>query len=136
MAADPIIRTRLDIPSSPKNLQSVREIMETTASEAGFPINDVRKIVTAAFEAVVNAITHGSPLGDKNTIRISVSVFDDRMVVEVADQGKGFPKSTIRKMPDTTSPRGRGIPLMCSLVDDVRLKNNSGGKVILTKYRG
>lgn len=135
MAADPIIRARLDISSSPNNLQSVREIIETTAGEVGFPLDDVHKIVTAAFEAVVNAITHGSPLGDKNTISIFVSVYDDRMVVEVEDQGEGFPKSTIRKMPDTTSPRGRGIPLMHSLVDDVRFKNNSGGKVILTKYR-
>lgn len=136
MVAGPIVQAKLDLPGSSKNLQSVREIIETTADEVGFSVDDVRRIVTAAFEAVTNAVIHGSPLGNKNTVGVTISVYTDKLVVEVDDQGGGFPLNVLKKMPDTSSPRGRGIPLMYSLVDEVSFKNNGGGKVILTKYRG
>ncbi|MEN6520815.1 MAG: anti-sigma regulatory factor [Armatimonadota bacterium] len=136
MVTGPVLQAKLDLPGSSKNLQSVREVIESTASEVGFSVDDVRKIVTAAFEAVANAVTHGSPLESKNTISITISVYADKLVVEVADQGEGFPLNILKKMPDTSSPRGRGIPLMYSLVDEVKFENNSGGRVILTKYRG
>jgi len=135
MPAPPIVQAGLVIPSRPEHLPEVRELVGSTADKAGFPPHEVQRIVTAAFEAVVNAATHGSPLAPQNTINVTVSVYADRMVVEVADQGPGFGNANAHEMPDLASARGRGIALMRALVDEVELVTDGGGKVILTKYR-
>lgn len=135
MDEEPLAESSVTIPSCPEHLPRVRDVIEITAAQVGFPVEDVHRIVTAAFEAAVNAATHGSPLGSKNRITVDIRVYSDKLVVEVKDQGHGFQNNTERKMPGITAPRGRGIPLMRTLVDDVRFLNEDGGRVILTTYR-
>ena len=135
MTEEPIVQSSVTIPSAPEHLARVRDVIEITASQIGFPVEDVQRIVTAAFEAAVNAATHGSPLGPKNKITVDIRVYNDKLVVEVRDQGLGFDDNTDQEMPDITAPRGRGIPLMRALVDDVQFLSNDGGRVILTKFR-
>ena len=134
MLETPTARAKLVIPSRPEHLHAVRELVENTASQAGLPPHEVQRVVTAAFEAVVNAATHGSPLGPENTITVEVYVYTDRLVIEVVDQGPGFKDTRPRQMPGAASNRGRGIPLMRALMDKVEITNYDGGKVTLTKY--
>jgi anti-sigma regulatory factor (Ser/Thr protein kinase) len=135
MTESPIVQARLVIPSSPEHLTNIRDLVEDAAGQVGFSVSEVQRIVTAAYEAVVNAATHGSPLEGKNSIEIDVRAYPDKLVIEVQDQGDGFPASLSEKMPDTSSRRGRGIPLMYALVDEVRFDDSSGGKVTLIKYK-
>jgi anti-sigma regulatory factor (Ser/Thr protein kinase) len=135
MLRPPVAESKIIIPSKLEHLPRVRDLVESMAEQAGFSPQETQRIVTAAFEAVANAVTHGSPVGAENTVCVDVLVYPDKMVVEVADQGPGFGKVSSREMPDVSSSRGRGIPLMHTLVDDVQLVAENGGKVILTKYR-
>jgi anti-sigma regulatory factor (Ser/Thr protein kinase) len=135
MTEAPIVQARLVVPSSPEHLTNVRELVEDTAGQVGFSVSEVQRIVTAAYEAVVNAATHGSPLGSQSSIEINVRAYSDRLVIEVQDQGDGFPSNISKRMPDTSSRRGRGIPLMHALVDEVQFDDSDGGKVTLTKYK-
>lgn len=136
MADDaPVAQAKLVIPSRIEHLSRIRELIENSAAQAGFSPQRVQRIVTAAFEAVVNAATHGSPLGPNNVITVVVRVFEDRLEIEVFDQGDGFPDLKLRDMPDTTSSRGRGIALMRTLMDKVELDNGSGARVKLTSFR-
>lgn len=135
MPNTPLIEAKLVIPSRLDNLPRIRELVDSTAGQAGFGQQEIQRIVTAAFEAVVNAITHGSPLGSKNTISVDIRIFPDRFVVDVSDQGPGFQGMLSREMPDASSRRGRGLPLMQALVDEVQLSTTNGGRVTLTMYR-
>jgi anti-sigma regulatory factor (Ser/Thr protein kinase) len=130
----PIALSKLVVPSKPEYMPSVREFIEKAALNVGFTEQETQRIVTAAFEAVANAATHGSPHGPQDVITIKISIYDDRFVVEIIDHGNGIALAP-KAMPDVTSLRGRGIPLMKALVDDVEIVNNSGARVILTKYR-
>jgi anti-sigma regulatory factor (Ser/Thr protein kinase) len=116
-------------------LPRVRDLIESSAVAAGFGPTDVQRVVTAAFEAVTNAATHGSPLGAANSIAVVVSTYADRLVIDVTDEGNGFDDGAPCCMPDTSSRRGRGLALMRALMDEVRLENAEGGRVTLTKYR-
>ncbi len=137
MAQDqaPVTQTKITIPSRLDHLRRVRDLIEHAALQTEFPEREVQRIVTAAFEAVTNAATHGSPLGEENQITVIAQVYPDRFVVEIHDQGNGIPKITLPEMPTTDSSRGRGIPLMRILMDQVKLSNDDGGRVVLTKFR-
>ncbi len=131
----PVIEAKLVVPSSREHLPSIRSLIEHTTAQAGFPTEDIQRIVTAAFEAVVNAITHGSPHGSEDSVSIGLYVYRNHLVIEIEDKGSGITDGINKVMPDITSHRGRGIPLMYALMDDVKFVSLNGGtKVILTKY--
>ena len=134
MPESPYLQAKLIIPSKPAHLSSVRDLIESAAGQTELAANEVQRVVTAAFEAVVNAATHGSPQGPGSTIAVDVYVYQDRLVIEVLDHGHGIecPKSS--KMPDTEATRGRGIPLMRALVDKVEFSKSDVGRVTLIKY--
>lgn len=131
----PTVQTKVVIPSKLNHVHGIRDLIERTADQVGFPPQEVQRIVTAAFEAIVNAVTHGSPHGGDNTIRVDVRAYSDRLVVEITDQGRGLKDFQPKEMPDTTSRGGRGVPLMRALVDEVEFSGENGGKVTLTMYR-
>jgi serine/threonine-protein kinase RsbW len=131
----PIAQARLTISSRLEGLPQVRELIETSAAQMDFTEQEVQRIVTAAFEAVANAATHGSPMGGRNSITVVTQVFPDRFVVEVRDQGDGITHSILPDMPTTESSRGRGLPLMRALMDEVNVSNDGGCRVVLVKYR-
>jgi serine/threonine-protein kinase RsbW len=134
---NPIATAMIAVPSKAEYLPGIRDLVEKAASNAGFSMQEVQRLATAAFEAATNALIHGSPLGIANTITVNVIACKDRVVVEVKDQGPGFDLSVkSHEMPDMCSPRGRGIPLMMALVDSVETVSDNGTRVILTKYLG
>jgi serine/threonine-protein kinase RsbW len=100
--------------------------------------HDVFGIRLALEEALVNAIKHGNGADPAKTVRIAYQVDDDRVRVEIEDQGTGFDPGDV---PDPTLPEnlerpsGRGIMLMRSFMDLVQY-NDRGNCVILEKQRG
>jgi anti-sigma regulatory factor (Ser/Thr protein kinase) len=113
-----------------KCLASIRRELETKARLAGFEGRELWDIVSAVFEAVVNAVTHGS-----TEASLELRLFDDRLEAEIKDGGNGFVYPAVSAVPPPTATRGRGIPLMKSFMDEVNFNNNGGCAVTLTKYR-
>ncbi|MDZ7734629.1 MAG: ATP-binding protein [Acidimicrobiia bacterium] len=76
-------------------------------------IDDLRVAVS---EATTNAIESHADLSGADRIVIRCDLGDDRIEVEVRDQGGGFDPGTVRSPPDPESPerlfveRGLGIP--------------------------
>lgn len=135
MTEPSIAQAHLVIPSSVEYLPSVRDLIESSAEQMGFEPQEVQRVVTAAFEAVVNAITHGSPRGTEDTVRIDILIYDNKFEIRIADQGPGFTVTSPSEMPDVSSPRGRGLPLMQALVDEVHISNTPSGKITLIKHK-
>jgi serine/threonine-protein kinase RsbW len=77
----------------------------------------------ASGEAVGNAVDHT----DADGVLVTVAVYDDRVVVDVADCGDGFLPSDCDAECDESSERGRGIKLMRLLADSVTITPKSTG---------
>src|SRR3970282_1444892 len=92
----------------------------------------------AVGDVLINALEHGNR-GDANKpIGLGFSLLDDRLGVEVQDQGKGF---DIADLPDPRQDEclletsGRRVLLVRYFADELKVKarNNGGVTVLITK---
>lgn len=85
-------------------------------------------------EALSNAFKHGNGDDPAKTVRLTCRIADDRIVLEVEDEGQGFDPSSV---PDPTQeenveiPAGRGLVLMRSFMSDVTI-HPPGNRVEMT----
>lgn len=139
-ALDPTVRPlwhgtmRVD----PSRLSMARGRVERLLTQTGLTPDEVFDMTLAGGEALGNAIDHTSAEG----VLLTVSVYADRVVVEVADCGDGFDPTRsgdgaedAADLSDETSgdlERGRGIKLMRMLADSVEIgrKANGAGTVV------
>lgn len=139
-ALDPTVRPlwhgtmRVD----PSRLSMARGRVEQLLTQTGLTPDEVFDMTLAGGEALGNAIDHTSAEG----VLLTVSVYADRAVVEVADCGDGFDPTRsgdgaedAANLSDETSgdlERGRGIKLMRMLADSVEIgrKANGAGTVV------
>lgn len=114
------------------DLPLCREAAEQAARAAGFEGEEFGDIVSAIFEACVNAVTHGKG-SEPPTLRIRV--YQDRLEAVIKDSGRGLDTPREDALPSPTVPHGRGIPLMKLFMDEVKLDYNNGLTVTLVKYK-
>jgi anti-anti-sigma factor len=88
----------------------------------------------AVGEALANAVRHGSPAGGDDEVDVTVTVYEDRVVVSVSDKGSGFDGAPAAG-DDVYASGGRGIMFMRALMDRVEfMASDKGGTVVrLTK---
>jgi serine/threonine-protein kinase RsbW len=124
----------------PSNLRAAREIEEQIvclAEGMGYSREESFAIRLALEEAMVNAHKHGNCGDLSKMITVSYDVNPQRIVVRIADEGKGFDPNDI---PDPTAPdrialpNGRGLMLMRAYLDDVAF-NETGNAVQLVKEK-
>ena len=89
-------------------------------------------------EAAVNAVLHGNAYDPEKKITVTYETSPDALVVIITDQGRGLEGS---ELPDPLSESnllktsGRGIFLMRSFMDEVRIKDlNPGTEITLVKH--
>ncbi len=110
----------------PSRLGFEKIAMNTAASVArimGFPLDRIEDLKTAIAEACINAMEHGNKLDESLCVGVTLSMTPDTLEVRVLDTGKG-PKFPVevpdidKKMHEEQQPRGMGIFLIQSLVDE------------------
>jgi serine/threonine-protein kinase RsbW len=114
------------------------ELARGVAGAAGFDEDEQYKLSMAVREVLINALEHGNRGDLHKPIGLGFSLLDDRLVVEVHDEGKGF---DISQVPDPRQDEcllktsGRGLFLVRCFADDLRVKagNNGGATVLITK---
>ena len=113
----------------PSRMGFEKVAMSTAASVAklmGFRDDRIEDLKTALAEACINAIEHGNRLNEKLSVGVVLSAGVDALEVKVMDDGKGMKtqpgkqsKPDIdRKMRGEEEPRGLGMFLIQSLVDE------------------
>lgn len=88
-------------------------------------------------EAMTNAIRHANDDDPEKKVRITISISDNRLVIQVEDNGQGFdinliPEPDFARLEDS----GRGIFMIKALMDSVMYQRNSqqnGNILIMTK---
>jgi serine/threonine-protein kinase RsbW len=102
---------------------------------AGFDREQRQDLSVALSEALSNAAFHGNGLRHRSQVRITVTLTPrEGASVEVEDSGNGFDPGSVEDPTDPArvlAPRGRGIFLMRSLVDEVEF-SPPGNRVRLT----
>jgi serine/threonine-protein kinase RsbW len=125
------------IPSEPEAAREVLDELLTQLREKEWGQHDVFGIHLAMEEALMNAIKHGNRLDPRKCVRVACKLADDRVRIEVADEGPGFDP---RAVPDCTDddrleiPSGRGLMLMKSFMSRVEY-NDTGNSVVMEKDR-
>lgn len=111
----------------PSRLGFEKVAMDTAASVAhlmGFGAERIEDLKTAISEACINAMEHGNKLDETLSVSIILSIDGDSLEVRVVDTGDGPKEHTVRpdidkKMHEEEAPRGMGMFLIESLVDEV-----------------
>jgi serine/threonine-protein kinase RsbW len=113
--------------SIPNRMGYEKIAMACAASYAkilGLRDDRIEDLKTAVAEACINAIEHGNSGRGNAEVVVLMTAGDDRLVVWVADEGKGLsaipPDPSIEKKLDNQEPpRGFGLFLMRNLADEV-----------------
>jgi serine/threonine-protein kinase RsbW len=119
-------------------VNSAEETATRIAGEAGFSEEEVMSIAMAVREATVNAVLHGNAYDPGKKVRLAFEQTGTHLVITIRDQGRGMDPGLI---PDPLAPEnllkqsGRGIFLMRSLMDEVRISPSpTGTEIKLIKH--
>jgi serine/threonine-protein kinase RsbW len=127
----------ITIPSDTAAGHDVQERIVGLLEQRGYPIRDVFSVRLALEEALVNAIKHGNGLDPAKSVRVHCDVGQDRVYVEIEDEGPGFVPDEV---PDPTldenieRPSGRGLMLIRSFMTSVEF-NERGNLIRMEKGR-
>jgi serine/threonine-protein kinase RsbW len=124
----------LSVPSRTEYIAVVRLVVSSLASArraiAEERIDDLKLAVS---ELCTNAIEANLSTGEKHPVVVTCWEAPERFAVCITDSGSGFDPDLLPQHPPVTDPerlnfeRGLGIPLVRSLVDDLRFESDSTG---------
>lgn len=100
------------------------------ATRCGFDSAALDDIESAAGEALANAVVHGRDA--ERGVTVKARLAGGGLTIEIHDSGPGF-AGDLRTRNSRFTPRGYGIRLMTTLMDQVEFTDN-GRCVRLTKY--
>ena len=132
---------QLKIPSQSDNLSIIRDVVAKVASRVGFDTDEASKIELAVDEACTNVIKHAYTNNSNQMIEVSIKIDQKKLIIIVADKGKGFNPDEI-KLPDLNKSikegrkGGLGLCLIKTLMDKVEFEIKPGLKnqVKMIKY--
>jgi serine/threonine-protein kinase RsbW len=127
---------KISISSIPGEARRAEDAILPALSARGYGERALFAVKLALEEAVINSIRHGNQLDPTKKVRIEFTLDDDKAVISVADEGKGFdpasvPDPTLEENLEITA--GRGLVLMRAYMDKVEF-NEKANKVTMTKY--
>lgn len=134
------IALELEIPSDVRYIERVVEIVARQCVQFQYPHRQCAlNIPVALSEALSNAILRGNGERVNSHVQVKVDVTQDRLILEVLDEGGGFDFEEC--LTDPTEPGnieredGRGLFLMTRLMDRIERFSNQGNVVRMTLKR-
>jgi serine phosphatase RsbU (regulator of sigma subunit)/anti-sigma regulatory factor (Ser/Thr protein kinase) len=125
-----------DLPSAPGNEREAMELVERAVSDIGLGSARLERLKTAVAEATMNAMEHGNEYRADRPVSIRVLRSEDRLRVQVTDQG-GAGELAETEAPDLEAklegrqkPRGWGLFLIEKMVDEARVTSEGGGRTV------
>ncbi len=115
-----------DTPSAPDNERAVIARVESVIEPLGLPRKRIDQLKTAVAEATMNAMEHGNRYQPDTPVHIAVKANPTTVRVDIRDHGgdlvipEAHTPDIEAKLAELQNPRGWGLFLIKSLVDDVR----------------
>jgi len=126
----------LHIPADTRYISLVRRGVRSLAESAGFAREEVADVEVAVCEAVANSVEHGSAVLDAPKVIVKCRASQQRLDIEVEDQGAAAEVPKCRFACSPSDERGRGIMMMHALMDECEgTVTEHGLRVRMTKQR-
>ncbi len=115
------------IPSALGNERDAMAQVAAAVTDLGMPTARLEKLKTAVAEATMNAMEHGNKYDPDKPAHIEVLHSPDTLMVRITDEGGGPPiphadaPDLDAKLAGLQSPRGWGLFLIQSMVDDMHV---------------
>jgi anti-sigma regulatory factor (Ser/Thr protein kinase) len=109
----------------------------------GLPISTslFERIKTAVAETTMNAMEHGNEYSTENPVELQVLTSEDSVMIRVTDHGGGkslpeYVQPDIEaKLEGLQSPRGWGLFLVQSMVDELRVQTDQTHRIVELIFR-
>ena len=120
---------RLTIPAKPEYITLSRLALSGLSRVRPFTDETLADLKLALTEACSNSVRHAYG-DDGGHVEISFELSDDRLIVEVADDGTGFEPAAAGKNGVDSEPSegGLGIAIIRSIADEVEISGGANGR--------
>lgn len=126
--ADGSRTVRLTIPAKAEYITLSRLALSGLSRVRSLPEDTLADLKLALTEACSNSVRHAYD-GGEGHVDISFELHDDRLVVEVADDGTGFePAAAGKAQGEELAEGGLGIAIIRSIADEVEIDGGAGGR--------
>jgi anti-sigma regulatory factor (Ser/Thr protein kinase) len=120
----------LSFPAEVGQLRPVRARLHGWLDGCGLSTALVQGALVAAGEAVANAIEHGHRDHPGLQVRLQAAVTASRLSLTISDSGRWLPPG-----PEPVPYRGKGVPLMRALMDNVSIDAGPAGTTVTMDVR-
>ena len=123
---------RLSIPAKPEYIVLSRLALAGLARFRTLPADTLADLKLAVTEACSNSVRHAYDGNHGGQVEIVYRLETDRLVVDVLDDGPGFPEQQPRRFPeqqlrrDEPDESGLGLAIIRSLTDELELGGRDG----------
>lgn len=135
---DDITYSATKIIQSEKNaVCEVEPLLFALKEQINFSEETFFNVLVAITEAVNNAVRHGNKCDPEKQVFLSIHSYAQKVVFVVRDQGVGFDPGEIddpRKPENLLKEGGRGIFIIRSIADDVKIDNSGNGTVMTITF--
>jgi serine/threonine-protein kinase RsbW len=117
---------RLTIPAKPEYITLCRLALTGLARVRPLPDETLADLKLALTEACSNSVRHAYS-DREGSVEILYELQEDRLVIEVLDEGEGFEARETEKEGDELTEGGLGIAIIRAIADEFEVGERSGG---------
>ncbi|MGI6108616.1 MAG: ATP-binding protein [Eubacteriaceae bacterium] len=124
-------KVTLELPGMPEFISLARLSVSSIGNVIGFPIDEIEDLKVALSEACTNAMQYGCT--EKPSYSVTYTLYPDRLVIDVADSGKGCDFEAIQQPAlNGTQVGGFGLYIIRTLMDDLDIVCSEDKGTVLT----
>jgi serine/threonine-protein kinase RsbW len=121
-------KVRLTIPAKAEYITLVRLALSGLSSFRPLDEETLGDLKLAVTEACSNSVRHAYRDGRAGSVEVVYELHPDRLVVEVSDDGEGFPLEPSAPAGGSLTEGGLGIAIIRELADELELGARESGK--------
>jgi serine/threonine-protein kinase RsbW len=127
----------LTIPARPEFVVLCRLALTGLARTRGLADELVADLKLALTEACSNSVRHAYEDGRDGVVEVRYELGDDRLDIEVADEGNGFDPEVVAAAEEDVDEGGLGLAIIRALTDELDIgarPRGRGSRLRFTKY--
>jgi serine/threonine-protein kinase RsbW len=120
-------QTKLECPSEPASVTSLRHRAAEFATDQGAGEQLVADINLAVSEAVTNAVKYAHEAPGSGSVALAAEARDGWLEFQITDRGESFGKGS-------TDGLGLGLAIIARLCDDLRIVQEGAGTTVFMRF--